>query len=97
MFGIARMMDLTIGVCVNNHDPQTEVGFVMTSQVKMLVKGMPAARMTDFAISSDGGVGIIVGGSPKALCAGLPIAQQFSSFVGVYTGYIIGCSPTTMC
>jgi len=98
MLPIARMGDMTIGVCTNHRYPQTEYGYIITSQMTVIANGLPVARVCDMAITYAGcGTGIIISGSNKVFVSGLPMARMGSQFVGTYTGTVIGGAGTIFC
>lgn len=97
MVPTARLMDTTFGVCTGHKHPISASGYVITSQVKVLINGMPAARMIDTVIASCGHTGTIIGGSGKVFINGIPSARAGDSFVGTYSGTITGGSGNVFC
>lgn len=98
MLPATRLLDIGIGVCTA-HPPviHSTVGFVISSQMTVLVNGLPAAKMLDMVITACGGVGYIVGGSSKVLVQGLPMTNMMTQFVGTFTGTIVGGSGNVYC
>lgn len=98
MLPVARMYDSALGVCTAHKDPVTEVGYVISSQMTVLVNGLAVVRMMDTVISGCGaGSGIIITGSGTVLCGGLPMARMTDSFVGSFSGTIINGSSNVLC
>lgn len=93
MLPVARLGDIGQGTCTA-HPPNIHytTGKIITSQSNVMINGLPCARMTDMVVTDCGGVGIIISGSTNILVQGLPIATMLSTFVGTFTGTIIGGS-----
>jgi uncharacterized Zn-binding protein involved in type VI secretion len=93
----ARMTDIGIGsdVCHDNikHDVSGEI---ITNFQKLMVNGLPVARMTDIVMRKDGHYGVIISGSGTIVAGGLPVARMSDTFVGCFTGIIIGGSTNVM-
>lgn len=102
MLPVARHMDMAVGFCNSpTHLPSTEVpevGYIIATQMTVLVNGIPAARMFDTVMSGCGtSVGIIMNGSSKVLCGGLPMARLTDTFVGTFHGTIMNGSSNVLC
>ena len=67
-------------------------GTIIQGASKTIANGMPIARMTDIILRSDGHYGVIIGGSGTVIAEGLPVARMTESFVGCFSGVIIGGS-----
>ena len=98
MLPMARMGDITYGICTaHSPSPITVTGMIISSQMRVLVNGMPAATMIDMVIGTCGHTGTIISGSGTVLIGGLPAARLTDTFVGSYSGTIISSSGTVFC
>jgi hypothetical protein len=88
----SRFTDSTIGVCIAHETPITVSGIVLSSQSNVFINGLPAATVGDIVLASCGHTGMVVSGSNKCFCNGIAMSCVGDSFVGTYSGKIIGGS-----
>ena len=93
----ARMSDTGIGNDTCHDDTKSGVtGIIIQGAATVMVNGLPVARMTDIVMRSDGHSGVIINGSSTIMANGLPLARMSDSFVGCFTGIIIGGASNVM-
>jgi uncharacterized Zn-binding protein involved in type VI secretion len=100
MLNVARMNDMTFGTCHNHKHSRSEYGYLIPTQMKVLVNGLPVIRMFDTAITNGGcGTGTMMSGSVKVFVIGQPMCRITDSFVatGGYEGIVIGGSNNVYC
>ena len=89
---LARLSDPTFGTCTGHKNSISTGGMVLGRSPNVFANGLPAARLGDIVISYCGHIGTIVTGSSKIFVNGIPAARLGDSFIGTYSGTIIGGS-----
>ena len=85
MIGIARQSDTATGVCHSHTSDVSVTGSIVGGYSKVLVEGLPIARIGDLVTFTCGHMGIIDSGTSSVLCNGIAVAMLGSVVVG-YAG-----------
>jgi len=94
---VARMTDTGFGDDTCHGSTKKNVtGTIIQGAGTVFAGGLPVARMTDVVMRGDGHSGIIIGGSGTVFAESLPVARMTDSFVGCFSGTIIGGASNVM-
>lgn len=88
----ARTTDTCVGVCTG-HPPVPSipmVGTITTSSTSVSAGGLGCARMGDIVVGACGHIGVIVSYSGTVSANGMGMARKFGTFVGQFSGIIVG-------
>lgn len=86
---IARIGDMSVGVCVCHNPPIPMVGFIITGSGDTPTENSPTARLNDISLASCGHTGIIVTGASKTNVNNRPMARLTDLTVGCFISVIV--------
>ena len=88
----SRVTDMCVGVCTG-HPPALAIpmaGVVSTGSTDVSVSGLSCGRIGDIVTGTCGHIGIITSGSSNVSANGRNLARVGSTFVGIFSGTIVG-------
>jgi len=95
MAGVARITDLTFGICSCHKYPITVNGLIISGSGKTYAESLNVARIGDVVCGSCGHTGIIISGSGIAFADSIGIARLMDVTTGCYKASIVSASGTT--
>lgn len=97
-FPIARVQDITVGICCAHSKPTCIAvgGLVANGAPTVTAEGLPVARLGDTVISACGHTALIASASASVFADGLPVARTGDTHSGVFSGVISAGAPRTL-
>jgi uncharacterized Zn-binding protein involved in type VI secretion len=89
MPAVARLNDMSTGVCSCHKDPISTVGFVITTSPDVFANSLGIARIGDIILASCGHIGIIVTGSSSVFANSINLSRIGDTTVGCFVSTII--------
>ena len=86
---IARIGDLSVGICVCHVPPIPMVGAIITGSPDTPTENSPTARLSDISLAFCGHTGVIVTGASKTNVNNLPMARITDLTVGCFISVIV--------
>jgi uncharacterized Zn-binding protein involved in type VI secretion len=95
MPAVARLNDMSVGVCSCHKSPISTVGFVITTSPDVFANDLGIARIGDLILASCGHIGIIISGSSIVFSNSINVSRIGDSTVGCFVSTIVTGSPNT--
>jgi len=93
--GVARITDLTFGICRCHLFPLSVGGVIISGSGKTFAESLNVARIGDIVKANCGHIGIIISGSGIAFADSIGIARLTDQTTGCYRATIVSASGTT--
>jgi len=93
--GVARLTDITFGVCSCHKYPISVSGVIINGSGKTFAESLNVARIGDIVRASCGHTGIIITGSGIAFADSIGISRLSDITTGCYKASIVSASGTT--
>lgn len=95
MAGVARLTDITFGVCSCHKYPISVNGIIINGSGTTFAESLNVARIGDIVHASCGHTGIIINGSGIAFADSIGISRLMDKTTGCYKASIVSASGTT--